>query len=204
MYVFSVLSGIAYMILVISYLAGWKKTRIFRDTSFEKKTKVSVIIPVRNEAVHIPDLIKALRRQEYPKELFEVILVDDHSSDSTREVIALCTKENSCCSLISSTLTGKKHALLEGIDLSSGDLILTTDADCRFGRSWISSVVSYFEKNNPDLVIGPVILNEGPGIFQDLQSLEFLSLAGSSGGSAGIGRPILCSGANLAYRRDIV
>lgn len=200
-YIFSVTTGILYLTLILLYLWGWRKTGIVERSTYRGQTTVSVIIAVRNEAANIPALIRALKRQDYPKNLVEVLFVDDHSTDTTKEAIHFCLKGEPGYSIIQNSGIGKKDALQCGYRKCSGDLIVTTDADCTFTHRWISSLVSFYENENPDLIIGPVILDEGPGILQDLQALEFLSLTGTSGGSAGIGRPVLCNGANLAFNR---
>jgi glycosyltransferase involved in cell wall biosynthesis len=203
-YIFSVTIGIFYFTLILLFLWGWGKTGIVERSICLGKTTVSVVIAVRNEAANIPALIRALKFQDYPKDLVEVLFVDDHSTDATKEAIHFCLKGETGYSIIPNSGIGKKDALQCGYKECRGDLIITTDADCTFTHRWISSLVSFYECENPDLIVGPVILDEGPGILQDLQALEFLSLTGTSGGSAGIGRPVLCNGANLAFNRKKV
>jgi len=200
----SIILGISYFFLILIYFWGWKKLSPANRSVNRSATTVSIVVAVRNEAVNIPALIRALKSQDYPKELMEVLFIDDHSTDSTRDAIHLCVKGETVYSILSSSGVGKKDALQCGYSKCRGDLIITTDADCTFNQKWISALVSCFEDKKADFIIGPVILDEGPGIFQDLQALEFLSLTGTAGGSAGIGKPILCNGANLAFKANIV
>lgn len=191
--------GMGYFTLITFFLWGWRKTSVVGQSSCHGKTTVSIVIALRDEAENIPQLTRMLKYQNYPKALMEILFVDDHSTDTTMEAIHFFMKGETGYQVMPNEGTGKKDALLCGYKRSAGDLIITTDADCSFGEGWISSMVSFFEKEKPGLIIGPVILNDGKGIFQDLQALEFLGLTGTSGGSAGAGRPVLCNGANLAF-----
>ena len=97
---------------------------------------------------------------------------------------------------------GKKAALESGIEQASGDLIVTTDADCSYSDKWLHALVEYFETYNPSLVIGPVVFEKGNSWFQKFQQLEFASLVGSGAGAAGIDHAIMCNGANLAFKKS--
>lgn len=203
-YFLSLAIGIGYVILIMLILWGWRRTSVVKRSTCRGQTVVSIVIALRNEAANIPQLTRMLKCQDYPGNLLEILFVDDHSTDTTKEAIHFYMKDETGYSVIPNSGVGKKDALLCGYKRSRGDLIITTDADCTFREEWISSIVSFFEKDRPDLIIGPVILNEGQGIFQDLQALEFLSLTGTSGGSSGIGKPVLCNGANLAFNRKTI
>lgn len=197
--IFSFVIGMGYFTLIMLFLRGWMKTGVIGRPTPRAETTVSVVIALRNEAENIPQLARMLKSQNYPNALMEILFVDDHSTDTTKEAIHLWMKGSTRFQVISNSGSGKKDALLCGYERSKADLIITTDADCSFTEEWISSIVWFFENEKPDLIIGPVELNDGGGIFQGLQALEFLSLAGTSGGSAGVGKPVLCNGANLAF-----
>src|SRR5690606_13118811 len=94
-------------------------------------------------------------------------------------------------------------AISRAIAQASGEIIVTTDADCRMGTNSLRTVVSYFEETAAYMVSSPVAYSEEKSYFERLQTLEFLYLIGL--GAAGIGNknPTTCNGANLAYRRDL-
>ena len=97
----------------------------------------------------------------------------------------------------------KKNALNQGIQLSSGELILTTDADCRVKSTWIETMTSYFTEN-VGMVVGFSQLGNPKkqySTFEQLQAVDFLSLMGAAQGSLNLGCPLAASGQNLAYRR---
>ena len=75
--------------------------------------------------------------------------------------------------------------------------------DCTFNSNWVQKMVSCFVDSKIKLVSGPVIYKKKTGIFHDLQCLEFISLIGSGAGAIGVGSPIFCNGANMAYRKDV-
>ncbi|HOP57807.1 MAG TPA: glycosyltransferase [Bacteroidales bacterium] len=170
--------------------------------SSEPNVNVSLIVPCRNNANEILHLLAALAEQDYNKDLFEIVVVDDNSTDDIAEVISHFDCFDSL-RLIKNSGQGKKEALLTGVKAVSGDLIITTDADCTPGAGWIRTVASFYFDNKPDLIICPVTLESKPGFFQRFQELEFLSLQGVTAGTAAAGRPVMCNGSNLAFKRSV-
>ncbi len=170
----------------------------------DKKIFVSVIIPVRNEQDNIGNLLNDLVRQEYPKDSFEIIIVDDHSTDQTFDAISAYTNQDTQVRYIrlEDDVQGKKQALLRGVNESNHPVILTTDADCRIGAMWIKTLVACIENTNADLVTGPVILHGDNGFFYKFQQLEMLSLTGSAAGAIKTGNPVMCSAANMGFRKS--
>ncbi|HSR17797.1 MAG TPA: glycosyltransferase [Ignavibacteriaceae bacterium] len=181
-----------------------KNKETANNTSGNNPYKASVIIPFRNESENILNSLKCIEQQDYPKDLFEVIYVNDSSSDDSFE--KLSNAEKSCnIKIISSYGEGlqaafKKFALRKGIESSAGEIIITTDADTMFGRKWLSSLLEKFEENT-GLISGPVNFIFGHGLFSAFQILEFSGLVLTGAGLIGINQPVICNGANLAYRR---
>jgi cellulose synthase/poly-beta-1,6-N-acetylglucosamine synthase-like glycosyltransferase len=169
-------------------------------------TFVSVVIAVRNEAEQIGVLLTCLSRQNYPSHLFEVIVSDDFSEDRTRNIVNEYTRQHTNIRLISAQErqpTGKKAALNRAIENATGELVITTDGDCKMGGEWISAMVHHYAASQANFFIGPVNITEGEnGWFSQLQTLEFMSITGVTGGAAGAGNPVMCNGANLAFRRE--
>jgi cellulose synthase/poly-beta-1,6-N-acetylglucosamine synthase-like glycosyltransferase len=174
------------------------------NTSGNNAYKASVIIPFRNESENILNSLKCIEQQDYPKDLFEVIYVNDSSSDDSFE--KLSNAEKSCnIKIISSGGEGlqaafKKYALRKGIESSDGEIIITTDADTMFGKKWLSSLLEEFD-GSTGLISGPVNFIFDHGLFSAFQSLEFSGLVLTGAGLIGINQPVICNGANLAYRR---
>ena len=174
-----------------------------------RQPMVSVVIAARNEEKTLPELLEDLKKQTYPPELCEFIVVDDHSEDRTADCVRSVSKEDDRFRLVEAKTgqsghSAKKHALLCGIKDSRGEIILTTDADCRVLPTWMESMVSYFQ---PDvgMVIGFSRLNtdgRSMTLLEQLQALDFLSLMSAAQGSANLGFPLAASGQNLAYRKS--
>ena len=114
------------------------------------RVKVSVIVPARNEALVIEHCLLSLMHQNYPDDLLEIIIVDDHSEDDTAAIVNKCASGK--LRLISlhnylkegDIIAHKKKAIEIGIAESSGDVIITTDADCIAGKDWISTIVNFY------------------------------------------------------------
>ena len=184
---------------------GWSIIPIFKSEIQPAKT-VSVLIAARNEEDNIARTIDAILAQNFPKEQLELIIIDDHSTDKTAEIVRTYAAEG--VKLLQLEVgdklnSYKKYAIAKAIDMAKGEIIVTTDADCRMGTNWLRSVVQYFDENDCYMVSSPVVYSEEKDHFEQLQTLEFLYLIGL--GAAGIGNqsPTTCNGANLAYRRSV-
>jgi len=192
------------MLMILYFYAGWRKFKTFTVKNNKFTTTVSLIIPVRNEEQNIPGLISGIREQDYPGRLLEVIFIDDHSDDRSFNLINEYISGIENFHLIRSTGSGKKMALQTGFEKVTGDIIITTDADCHHPSHWISVFAGFYEKYHPKLMAGPVLLKSNNNFFQRLQQIEFLSLTASTAGAFGTGHPIMCNGANLAFDREII
>lgn len=205
----SILTGcltLFYIGMMLYLKIGWGRIPYFKDPGTRPSTFVSILIAARNEQGKIEKTIQDILAQNYPRELFELIIVDDHSTDRTAEIISSFASSGvRLIKLNESEILNsyKKKAITEAINISEGELIITTDADCRMGESWLSTIVAFYESGDYNLISSPVTYFEEKNGFEKIQTLEFLCLIGL--GAAGIGNrmPATCNGANLAYRKDV-
>lgn len=199
----------AYLIIISMITYGWFKLKTYYPYDNKPKTKISVIIPARNEENNIQNCLNDIIKQDYPNELYEIIVIDDNSEDNTfnivKSVIKKTGKDGPSIILIKNIfkeLSGKKQAIRNGLLRSSGEIIVTTDADCRFKSSWIRIIADYFDNNDTILLSGPVTFLPSKKIFKTLQSLEFLSLIASAAGLIKTGKPILGNASNMAFFKE--
>lgn len=162
------------------------------------QSHITVIVPVRNEGSNIRQLLQDLKFQRY--ENFDVIVVDDHSDDNTVPVVKELTDKK--IAVIPNSGVGKKLAITSGVNAAKGEIIATTDGDCRVSENWLASVNDCFRLQQIDMAVGPVVINEGKKVFSKMQQLEFASLIGASASTLQLGFPTMCNGANLAYRKS--
>jgi cellulose synthase/poly-beta-1,6-N-acetylglucosamine synthase-like glycosyltransferase len=168
--------------------------------------RVSVIVAARNEERTIEQCLHALVHQDYDAKLFDIIVVDDHSSDRTSLVAREYSQRNPqprihLLSLKGALDTyGKPAAIARGVEAATGEIILCTDADCVVPQGWIRSMAGCFG-SSVAFVAGPVIERRHEGLLTRLESLEFLGLLTTAAGLIGSKAPIICNGANIAYRK---
>jgi len=193
--------------MMLFFRNGWNRIPEHRAPAAEPSTKINVIIPVRNEATHLPRLIQSLDHQEYPKGLYEIIFVDDHSTDNTSALLQeryLKNPHHFTWIPLPNGISGKKAALKTALSQARGELMVQTDGDVLLGKYWLASIAAFYEKHHPLLIIMPVAFTGKSGIFGLFCKLEFAGLMAAAAGSAGAGRPVLCNGANLAYPGEVV
>lgn len=200
-----IISACVYVLIVLYLRKGWSKLPYFTSQSQPSK-KVSILVAARNEEENIGRTIECILQQDYPQDLLELIVVDDHSTDRTAEIVRSYAGQG--VKLLQLRVgdklnSYKKYAITKAIDTASGEIIVTTDADCRMGPKWVKTVMQYFEEHDSYLVSSPVIYSEEKSFFEELQTLEFLYLIGLGAAGIGNGNPTTCNGANLAYRRDV-
>ncbi|WP_407453749.1 glycosyltransferase [Methanobrevibacter sp.] len=162
------------------------------------------MIAARNEEKNIKKLLKSIYNQTFTKELFEVIIIDDHSEDNTLSIVENFIKENNDINLkiFSAEKEGKKFAISQALHLAHNELVIVTDADCVLKTTWIESIVNFYKEKKCKMILAPVLLSPAETFFEKIQVLEHLSLIGSTAGSANIGFPVMCNGANMAYERE--
>ena len=190
-----------YFILILRIYRGLLKLKAF-NPSENGNQFISVIIACRNEELFLPRLLNYLEEQLYPSDLFEVIIVDDNSTDSTA-LLASSSDAPANISVIKNKGSGKKAAILTGINAARGSLIVTTDADCMMGKEWLQTISSFSLTSEADLIVCPVMTEAGKGFLGKFIEMEFLSLQGITAGTLSQGSGIMCNGANLAFRKEI-
>lgn len=197
-------SALLYFIVILVFTIGWYRMKVFTASIRNFSTKTSIVVAFRNEEQHIENLLNSLMAQTYPRDLWEIVLVNDHSTDQGPGIIQryISGKQKLKITLLNAAGQGKKQSLLEGVRFASGNLIVCTDADCIAGKNWLSSIVSFYEQEHPLLIFGAVVYEQGGNFLQKFFSFEFMSLVASGAGSGASGLPFMGNGANLAFERD--
>jgi len=206
--IFSLFIIIVLYVLVIGALTyGFDKVAIFRVEDINVETKFSIIIPFRNEAENLPDLLESIANLKYPKSHYEIIFVDDDSNDDSVNIIMrFLTSFRNDIEVIQNnrkTNSPKKDAITSAIEIAKHDWIVTTDADCKLPEFWLDSLDCFIQKTDCNMVVAPVAYHKINSVLKGFQLLDFLSLIGATIGGFGIGKPFLCNGANLAYKKQL-
>ena len=196
---------IFYTFFLISIYSGLRKL----EKSDEDKIIpefVSIIIPFRNERENLPANLKSLESQDYPNNNYEVIYVNDSSTDDSVEILANKIKtENIKVISVPETYipnAHKKRAIRYGIENAKGEIIITSDADCNYNNNWLRTLLKYMDDKTA-FISGPVEFEDNGNIFGAIQKLEFAGLVIVGAGLIGINRPTICNAANIAYRRKV-
>lgn len=190
-----------YSCLIIYYWQAWVAIPGYIVADKNYQLRISVIIPARNEENNIGHLLEALQKQTYPASLFEVIVVDDHSTDKTAESVRqfplvklVQLKEDNLNSY-------KKKAIETGIAAASGELIVATDADCIPPGNWLQTIASFKEDKKSVFIAAPVVINCNTSVLQMFQAMDFMVLQGITAAVVYKKKMPMCNGANLAYER---
>lgn len=197
-----------YILLILYYWGSWLSIPGFKSLLINDaaQTKITVVIPARNEEGNIADCLDSICDQYYPKELFEVLVVDDHSTDNTANIIKSYESRNvkliSLKDFVKDELNSyKKKAIEVAIQHSTGELILNTDADCIVNKHWLQTIAAFYEQYNPAFIAAPVAINGSNKFIEIFQSLDFMTLQGITGASVHKKIHSMCNGANLAYTK---
>jgi len=196
---------LSYSIVVIRFTNAWNKSQSESEPGSGVLGAgvalpfVSVVVAARNEEERLPSLLHDLARQDYPH--FEVIVVDDHSEDGTTALVQEWAAGDTRFRLVTNAQTGKKQALTTGIAAARGEIIITTDADCRVSSAWVGTLERCFQRAQVQMAFGQVRMRANDTFFSKLQQLEFASLTGAAAATFQQGYPAFCNGANLAFRK---
>jgi cellulose synthase/poly-beta-1,6-N-acetylglucosamine synthase-like glycosyltransferase len=209
LFLLSSLLMFAYILLLLLYRKQWLKVDDFviNHNTNQEKIFISVIVPARNEEKNIIALLETLKKQSYPSGLFEVLVIDDFSTDKTAELVFNYQVEN--IKLISlrdfveenSINSYKKKAIEVGIESSRGELIVTTDADCLVNKNWLFTIASFYDKHKPEMIVMPVSITHTSSLISLFQTIDFMCLQGITAAAVSNNFHGMCNGANLAYTK---
>jgi poly-beta-1,6-N-acetyl-D-glucosamine synthase len=194
-----------YSVIIISFSATWNWFGLTCKKP-DIRIKLSVIIAARNEEHEIISCLNSISEQDYPPEDFEVFIVNDNSTDNTREVVLDFIRSRQPINFRLLDLSdhgqkGKKAAISQAVAHSTGEYIVLTDADCVVEGSWLTTINRWLLPARPSMIIGPVTIDHGKDLFSKMQALEFCSLTGATAGATALKQAVMCSGANLTFNR---
>ncbi len=206
MVVFFITSLLIYSGFIGFLIYGFFRIKYFRSEKSIPKTGFTVIVPFRNEAGRIKSLLLSFSELKYDESLYEIIFVDDDSTDNTVEIIENYTNLTRNFKIIKNlrkSNSPKKDAIETAIKQSQFDWIVTTDADCFVDENWLQVLDDFIQVKNPKMVAGGVSMVAGDSFIDQFQQLDYMSLQGTTMGGFGLQNPIMCSGANLAYAKNL-
>jgi len=188
--------------LVIFTIGASKRFPKIRD---EKLPYISIIVAARNEENNILDCMNSLDKLIYPNDKIEIIIVNDHSTDRTGEIIESFIKDKPKFKTIIpdkqiGSLKGKTNALANAIKIARGEIILTTDADCIVSPTWAKTLVSYYQ--NDVGFVGGFTTQQDYNVFAGMQAIDFIFLLTVNAGALNLGKPLGCIGNNMSYRKS--
>jgi cellulose synthase/poly-beta-1,6-N-acetylglucosamine synthase-like glycosyltransferase len=197
-----------YLLIIISFIIGFNKVNLFKSEKIEPKNTFTIVVPFRNEANNLPQLLTSLQHISYPAHLFEIIFVNDASKDHSTLIIETFKNKNPFLNVVllnnqRKTLAPKKDAINTAISKATFEWIITTDADCEVLKTWLQTFNEFIETKKPYFISAPVKFLSKNSLLNNFQNLNILSLIGATVGSFGLKKPIMCNGANLCYNKEV-
>ncbi|MFW3146112.1 MAG: glycosyltransferase [Thermoplasmatota archaeon] len=207
---FTVFLLTSYTIIVLIYLP----TRIILYTLYKPfedrgyRPRVTVVVPAFNEGPFVEKSLNALVRSTYPKDLMEVIAVDDGSSDDTFKYIQKMSRRypNLIKAIRFPSNRGKREAMAEGVKLATGEIIVFIDSDTRIKRNAIEHLVAPFTDPKVGGVTGKVkVENWRTNILTRMLSVRYVMSFDFYRSTSSVFGGITClSGVISAYRKDLL
>ncbi|QSS96250.1 glycosyltransferase [Psychroflexus sp. ALD_RP9] len=192
--------------LVVIALCIFKlKRSSFKEVHSTSKIKFSILVPFKNEEKRIEPLLMSLNDLKYSRDDFEVIFINDHSTDLSVEVIRNKLKKSPLNFKIIDLIkpkSGKKSALILGVNQAKYDYIFTTDADCYLPVYLLQDYSHQFLSSKAQLVFGPVSCDKQSSFWKNFQYYDFLAIQAITKASYLLGKPISCNAANMAYKKE--
>jgi cellulose synthase/poly-beta-1,6-N-acetylglucosamine synthase-like glycosyltransferase len=208
--ILSLLLAVLYAFFFVLYIKHWDALQVFKKReNYIPHTFISVLIPARNEEDNILKCIDSILNGSYPQELFEIIVIDDHSDDMTPQYVRNLGIQNVYLIELKDYIKlgenqpFKKRAIEAAIGESKGDLIVTTDADCLVLKDWLTLFAQYYEIEGKRFIAAPVNFHEELSLFERFQSLDYIGMMGITGAGVQGNFTHMCNGANLAYEKKI-
>ena len=201
--VFLIVVSVFFLQLILFTIGANKK---YGRLNEDELPFVTVIVAARDEEANILRCIQSLNNCIYDEKKLEIIIVNDHSSDATGQIIEDFIKDKPKFKTIlpaegKGDLTGKANAIHNGVLIAKGEIILSTDADCSVSPAWIKTIASYFTKDVS--FVGGYTSQTDEKVFYGMQSVDFIYLLTVAGGAMNFGKPLSCIGNNMAYRKDL-
>lgn len=201
-YIITGLCLVGYIYFTHQLKKGWKQINFQSQSNTNKvaSTACSLVIACHNEEANLPHLLSSLANQT--QSINEIVFIVDHSTDNTLALLQAWATQHENTQVLSAHKHGKKAALSQAIQFAHNELIICTDADCQLQPQWAETIVNTYQEQPFDILILPVTMSEGINYVAQITRLEFLSLVSSGMSLAALGHPIMCNGANLAFRRS--
>lgn len=198
---------IAYGIIITLSIIGFNRLRynqanIPNDYDYSSSIFISVVISARNESQNIIKCLEQFEKQNFAKNLFEIIVIDDSSEDNTDALSQNFLEQTNIIHQVIKMQThqGKKRCLTQAINLAKGNIIVTSDADVIYRHhNFLKTIAYYFETNEPAMLVMPIDYESNQNILTNFQITENIALTGITAGFVGVNKPFLCNGANLAF-----
>lgn len=194
--------------LIISLIQAWEESSRNRiPENYTPQIGISIIIIARNEEENISNCLLSILANEFPKNQFEIIVVDDHSDDSTIEKIKKIGANNISVLTLESfvgtkKINGYKKAGIQyALQHAKYDYILHTDADCIVPENWIKQTAFNFERG-VKMQAGPIGFKPVNSFLEQFQQLDMYTLMASTNAGIKSKRWYLANGANLAYQHS--
>lgn len=211
-YFLSISLCIFYLFLIRTYLINWRLVPTpALITGYDNLPFISIIVAARNEEIHISDCLLSIVHQDYPRDKFEIIVVDDHSTDSTVlkiKSLQLHYDNLKCISIKDrcinkEVISYKREAIKRGIEESKATIILLTDADCEVPPAWIKLMSYPFIHQDCVFVGGPVVIScKNQHILTSFQALDMIGMMIITGAGFQSGNQLLANGANMAFSKE--
>lgn len=210
--ILSILLPGSYILLIFIYSKWFNTLKSFAiNTSYKNQNNFSIIIPARNEETNIANCLNSILQNNYSKSLYEVIVIDDHSTDATAPIVKQFIQQYNNIQLLQlaeianwQTLNSyKKKAIELAIAQSKNNYIITTDADCIIPKNWLLNFDAFIQQTQNVFIAAPVQFINSGSFLSIFQCLDFLSLQGITAAAVSAGSLSMCNGANLCYNKKV-
>jgi len=212
-YYFVLATGMIYAAVILYFYRGLQKLRPIQLKPNSDLPLIGVVVAARNEEAHIEETVRSLANQNYPKDRYSIVVVDDRSEDKTLHILRNLEQEIENLQVMDITekedgISPKKRALLKAVNTLDVEFVATTDADCVHHSDWLCTYASAI---TPDLGVatGMTVYHKDSyrsqfeKAWQTMQGMEYISEHLVGAGAIGYGLAFYADGANMMFNREL-